>query len=238
VYLLKLLQMKKLHYLALIALILIGLSGCEKGSDTNVATADAFVKSIKNAQGATVFAVIHSVFSYNGMTSVKVTGPDGTVKQLTNYENGGISFYNEPVDADYSATIPTAGTYTYLVTFKNGEEITYTNALSSNAILPAIITSLAKTTKGDSVYISWNAIANTHAYQIKVTQGTTVIYSSSPFVDNSSPKQSNLKVGFSLNSLTSNVAGTYTFSLGGLLYETTAYDYLQAISTTTQNIVL
>lgn len=230
--------MKKLHYLALIALIMIGLSGCEKGKVTNVATADAFVQAIKNAQGATVFTVVHSVFSYNGMTSVKVTGPDGAVKQLTNYENGGISFYNVPVDADYSAIPPTAGTYTYLVKFKDGEEITYTNSLSSSDILPTTITSLAKTAKGDSVYISWNAITNTHAYQIKVTQGTTVIYSSSPFVDNSSPKKLNLKVGFRLLDLTSNVAGTYTFSIGGLLYETTTYDYLQAISTISQNIVL
>ena len=110
--------------------------------------------------------------------------------------------------------------------------------MSSSDILPTTITSLAKTAKGDSVYISWNAITNTHAYQIKVTQGTTVIYSSNPFVDNSNPKQLNLKVGFRLLDLTSNVAGTYTFSIGGLLYETTAYDYLQAISYTNKDIAL
>ncbi len=230
--------MKKLHYLTLIALIMMGLSGCEKGKVANVATADAFVQSIKNAQGAAVFTVVHSVFSYNTMTSVKVTAPDGTSKQLTNYENGGNSFYNEPVDADYSATLPVAGTYTYLVKFNDGEEITYTNALSSTNLLPATITSLAKTADGDSVYISWNALTNTHAYQIKVTKGTTEVYSSAPFVDNSTPKKLNLKVGFSLLNLTSNITGTYTFSIAGLLYETTAYDYLQAISTTTQDVAL
>lgn len=230
--------MKKLHYLSLIALILLGLSGCEKGTVTDVATADAFVKSIKNAQGVAVFTVVHSVVSYNAMTSVTVTAPNGTTTQLINYENGGNSFYNEPADADYSAIPPSSGTYTYLVKFKDGQEITYTNSLLSSNILPTTITSLAKTAKGDSVYISWNAIADVHAYQIKVMKGTTIIYSSNPFVDNSNPLKPNLKVGFYLNSLTSSVAGTYTFSIAGLLYETTAYDYLQAISTASQDIAL
>lgn len=230
--------MKKLNLLALVALVLFGLSGCEKEKIENVASADVFVKSIKNAQGVTVYTPIHSVFSYNKMKSVSVTSPGGTALQLTNFENGGNSFFNEAADADYSATTPTGGIYTYLVKFNDGEEKTYTNTLSATNLLPANITSLAKTANGDSLYITWNAIASTHAYQLKVMKGTTQVYYRPAFVDGSSPLKASLKLGFLLSSLTTNVNGTYTFELTGLLFESATYDYIQAISTSTKDIAL
>ena len=228
--------MKKVHLLTLIALIMLGLSGCEKAKVTNQASADVFVKSIKNTQGITVYAAIHSVFSYNVMKSVSVTSPGGTTMQLSDFGAGGLSFYNEPADADYTAIPPTAGTYTYLVKFNDGEEITYTNSLSSSTLEPAIITSLAKTTAGDSVYIAWNAIANIHGYQLKIMRGTTQIYYSDPFSD--SANKPSLRLGFYVPNLTANGTGTFTFYVNGLLYETTDYVNLQAISTSTKDIAL
>ena len=222
----------------LVALILLGLSGCEKAKVTNEATADVFVKAVKNAQGVTVYTAIHSVFSYNVMKSVKVTSSDGTIVQLTNYENGGNSFYNAPAIADYTTTPPTASTYTYLVTFNDGEEITYTNSLTSSSLLPANITSLAKNTAGDSVYVKWDAIATTHAYQLKIMKGTTEIYTPSAFADASSPLKASLRLGFPVSYFTASGSGTYTFEITGLLFETTAYTYIQAISTASADIAL
>ncbi len=231
--------MRILHLISLTALVILSFSGCEKAKVTNQATADVFVKSIKNAQGATVYAVIHSVFSYNVMKSVSVTSPDGTTKQLTNYENGGNSFFNEPAVTDYSVTAPLAGTYTYLAKFNDGEEITYTNALSAATILPANITLLAKSATADSVYIKWDAIASAHAYQLKVMKGTTQVYYQPAFVDASVPLKPNLRLGFRVSNLTSNAgSGTFDFELTGLLFESTTYDYLQAISSSIQRIVL
>lgn len=230
--------MKKLNFLALVAVIMMGLSGCEKAKVANDAAADVFVKSIVNAQGATVYTTIHSVFSYNRMTSVTAQTPAGQSVQLTNFENGGNSFFNEPVDADYSATLPTAGTYNYLVKFEDGEEKTFTNALSSAAILPANITSLVKNATGDSVYISWNAIANAHYYQLKAMKGTTVAIYQPRLQDNSVPLRTSLRFGIPMNAFSNTGSGTYTFELTGLLFETTAYDYIQAISTVTKDIAL
>jgi len=230
--------MKKVHLLTLIALIMLGLSGCEKAKVTNEASADVFVKSIKNAQGVTVYTAIHSVFSYNPMKSVSVTSPGGAPLQLTNFENGGNSFFNEPAVTDYSTTAPASGAYTYLVKFNDGEEITYTNSLATAALLPANITSLAKTASGDSVYIKWDAIPSSHAYQLKVMKGTKQAYYQPAFADGSVPLKPNLRLGFRLNQLTGEGSGTYTFELTGLLFESTTYDYLQAISTSTQNIEL
>src|SRR5665648_311611 len=222
----KQLQMKKVHLLTLIALIILGLSGCEKAKRQNVALADTFVKAIKNEQGVTVYAAVHSVFSYNVMKSVSVTSPGGTTIQLPNFENGGNSFFNEPVLADYSTTGPAAGVYTFLVKFNDGEEITYTNTLATSTLQPANITSLSKSASGDSVYIYWDAIATTHAYQIKVMKGTTEVFFQPAFADASLPLKANLKYGFRLSNLTTSGSGTYDFELTGLLYESTTYDYI------------
>jgi hypothetical protein len=236
----KLLQMKKLQLLTLVALIMLGLSGCEKAAVTNSAVADVFVKSIKNAQGTTVYAVVHSVFSYNGMTSVSVTAPDGTVMQLTNFENGGNSFFNEPAVTDYLPAFPLSavGTYTYIVTFKDGTAITYTNPLSAATLPPANNLTVAKTVAGDSVYVRWDAITDANFYNVEILRGTTQVYYSDKFYDDSTPKQTNLRIGFRVDNLTAGGAGIFTFNINGLLYETTLYDYLQAISTSTANITL
>lgn len=230
--------MRNLHLLALAALTMVGFAACEKAEIANEASADVFVKAIKNSEGTTVYTPIHSVFSYNKMTSVAVTAPGGTITQLENFEDGGNSFFNEPADADFLPTAPAAGSYSYKVKFNDGEEKTYTNALASTKLEPADITSLVKSADGDSVYISWNAITGTHAYQLKVEKGTTQVFYQPAFADGSNPPKASLKIGFPVNSLTSSGAGVYTFTVTGLLFETTSYDYLQAISTATKNIDL
>jgi len=230
--------MKKIHLLTIVALIMVVLLGCEKAKIQNQATADVFVKAIKNSQGATVYAIVHSVFSYNVMTGVSVKSPSGATMQLTNFENGGNSFFNQTTDADYLPVPPAVGNYVYSVKFTDGEELSYTNSLSSSVIEPANITSLAKSANGDSIYIKWDAILNTHAYQIKVMKGTTQVFNQPAFADVSVPLKQNLRMGWYLANLNSSGPGTYTFELDGLLFESSSYDYIQAISTSTKNISL
>lgn len=231
----------KLQLLSLATLILLGLSGCKKEKVANAATADVFVKAIINTQGATVYTVIHSVYSFNTITSVSVTSPDGTIKELTNPGSNGSSFYNVPVDADYLPTLPASliGSYTYHVKFNDGEEITYTNSLSNLTIQPANNTSLTKSANGDSVYINWDAIPNVNAYQVEINKGTTQIYYSDKFYDGSTPLKAKLSLGFNLYNLNSaGGTGTFTFNINGLLFETTDNSYLQATSTSSSDIEL
>jgi len=229
--------MKKTHLLTLIALIMMGLLGCEKAKVTNEASADVFVKAIKNASGTTVYAAIHTVFSYNAMKSVSVSSPGGTPLMLTNFENGGNSFFNEPAIADYSATAPASGAYSYIVKFNDGEEITYTNSLATATLLPANITSMVKNATGDSLSVSWDAIAGAHGYQFKFLKGTTQVYFQAAFLENS-PVKPSWTAKLPISKLNSSGSGTYTFELTGLLFETTAFDYIQAISTSTKDIAL
>jgi hypothetical protein len=88
------------------------------------------------------------------------------------------------------------------------------------------------------VYISWNAIANVDFYRLKVQNGTTQVFYADGLVDNSSPKLTTLRMGFLKNSLTSGTGGIYTFTLTGLLYESTDYIYLQAVSSASKDITL
>jgi hypothetical protein len=230
-------KMKKLHLLALVILIMFGLSGCEKKVVTDTATADVFIKALTNDQGVTVYAAVHSVFSYNVMKSVSVVAPDGTQSQLLNYQNAGYSFYNEPASADYLPTIPTIGVYTYTVTFNDGTVSTYTNSLSNASILPSTVT-LSKSAAGDSVYISWTAITNVDTYRLEVKNGTAQAFYADGLADNNIPKRAFLKVGFVKSALTSGISGTYTFTLSGFLYESSDFSYLQATTSTTKQIAL
>ena len=230
--------MKNLQMLTFIVLIFIGMSGCEKVKVTNEASGDVFVKAIKDANGTTVYTAIHSVFSYNTMTTVTVKTPEGLTESLTSFDSGGNSYFNEPVESDFVQIPPTPGAYVYTVKFEDGEEKTYTNTLLATTIQPALITSLVKSASGDSIYISWNAITSTDAYQLKISRGTTQVYYQPAFQDGSTPKKANLRIGMLLSALTSGVAGTYTFELTGLLFENSNYEYLQAISTSIKEIAL
>jgi len=241
--------MKKLHIILLISFILYGLAGCEKATIVDQATADAFIQSIKNPTDTAqvVFAVVHSVFSYNRMTSVTViapitaASPDSITTNLINYANMGNSFYNNPV---YSVSLPTPGSYTYDVTFKDGQAISFNNTLTYNILIPPNITFLAKNATPDSIDISWNAVTNAQAYQVKVTKGTLTgpsaiqVFYVAPFIDLSSPLRTNLTIGVPLSTVLSYGAGTYTFEVDALLYESTVGGSLQAIGTSTQAITL
>lgn len=230
--------MKNLQLLASVVAMLLMLSGCEKAKVTNEATADVFVNAMTNASGVTVYTAKHSVFSYNKMTSVSVKTPDDKTFALTNYENGGYSFYNKPIEADYSALAPTTGSYVYTVQFNDGEIKTYSNSITAATLQPAVITSLVKSADEDSVYLSWNAIPSTDAYQLIVKRGTARIYNPLPFEDGSYPLKANLRIGMPISNLTNGVTGTYTFELIGLLYESTVSFYLLANSTSTRDIAL
>ena len=233
--------MKKLSVLALGFCALVGLIGCNKSAVTDVATADVFVQSTKNPNDTTqtVYAAVSSIFSYNPMSGVTVVAPDNSTMQLTNYANLGNSFYNDPV---YSATLPVTGVYNYAVKFQDGQTIAYTNTLLSTTLAPPVITSLSKNMAADSINITWKAVPNAEAYQLKITKGTgaslVVVFYAAPFIDASTPLRSVLTFGVPLGTVSSYGGGTYTFEIDALLYETSAYTYIQAVGVSTKNITL
>ena len=109
--------------------------------------------------------------------------------------------------------------------------------MSNIAILPPNIT-LSLTTAKDSVYISWGAIANVDTYRLEVKTGTTQMFYADGMVDSNTPKKAVLRIGFLKSALTSGLSGIYTFTLTGLLYESSDLSYLQATSADTDQITL
>jgi hypothetical protein len=232
-------KMKKLHILAIVALILPIFTSCEKAKTSNDALADTFVKIIKDDQGRILYAPVCSVFSpATKITSATAVSPYGTILSLSNFENGGMSFFNVPTENDYSIDLPPAGDYTFKVKFDGGEEKVYTDVLTDQTISPANITSLTKSANGDTICIRWDAIANVSAYQLRITKGTTMVFYQSSFSDISTPKKANLKAGVLISSLINHEPGTYTVELNGLLFEPSSTDYLQAITSSKMDIQL
>lgn len=233
--------MKKLPLFMLVFCILPGLIGCKKATTVDVAAADVFIQSIKNPNDTTQFlyAAVNSIFSYNPMSSVSVVDPGNNTMQLTNYANLGNSFYNDPV---YSANLPSFGVYNYTVKFTDGQTKTYTNTLLATTLPPPVITALGKTAKNDSINITWKAVPNAQAYQMKVTKGTgsslTQVYYLAPFIDGSTPLRSVLTMGVPLSTVSAYGGGTYTFEVDALLYESTDYTYIQAVGISIKDYTL
>jgi hypothetical protein len=223
-----------LNRLACGLLVLITFSRCEQTTVTDVASADAFIKTIVN-QGDTLFGVAHSVFSYNGMTSVSVKSPDGDSIQLPGITGNGISIYKDPslTAGDYSKTLPSDGVYKYDVTFRDKSTQALNNTLGADFILPAVIDSLGLSPDGQSVVLKWNPVQNAQFYQIRVTKGNAEVIPAKLY----SP-EGGLEVQFPISFFSSYKPGTFTIELDGLLFESTAYLLLQAMSVTNGSLIL
>lgn len=224
----------KIYWPVLGILVLFGLLACEKATVTNVATADVFVKTIIN-KGDTLFGVAHSVFSYNKMSSVSVKSPSGDSIPLPGNVDGGISIFKDPslTSEDYNKVLPLTGIYTYNVTFKDKTQQVYTNALGANFLLPAVIDSLVKSQDGLSVLLKWRKVEGAQFYQVRVTKGNSEIIPAELI-----SQEAELKFELPISSFSRYSPGTFTIELDALLYESTNYSQLQALSISYGSITL
>jgi len=215
-------------------LILAGFSACEQTTVTNVATADAFIKTIIN-QVDTLFGVAHSVVSYNRILSASVKSPSGDSIALPGNADAGISIYKEPSvsSGDYSKSLPLAGTYTYDVTFKDKTKQVLNNTLGADFLLPAEIDSLGLATDGQSIVLKWNPVQGAQFYQIRVTIGNTEVIAAKLY-----SAEQGLEVQFPISYFSRYMPGTFTIELDGLLFESTTYSLLQAMSVSYGSITL
>lgn len=224
----------KISWLALGILVLVGFSTCEKATVTNVATADVFIKTLIN-EGDTLFGVAHSVFSYNKMSSVSVKSPGGDSIPLPGNADGGISIFKDPslTSGDYNKVLPLTGIYTYIVTFKDKTQLVYTNALGANFLLPAVIDSLFKSQDGLSVLLKWRKVEGAQFYQVRVTKVNSEIIPAELI-----SQEAELKFELPISSFSRYSPGTFTIELDALLYESTNYSQLQALSISYGSITL
>jgi hypothetical protein len=218
-------KMNKMPWCVLGLMLLFGLSACQQTTVVDVATTDAFIKTIIN-QGDTLFGLAHSAFSYNRMSSVSVKTPAGDSIPLTGIADGGLSIYKDPSVAlgEYSKVLPIAGLYTYDVTFKDKTQRVLSNTLGADFLAPAVIDSLVKSGDGQSVILKWSAVPGAQLYQIRVTKGNTEVIPATLY----SPAEE-LAVQFPITSFSRYSPGTFTIELDALLYESADLLLLQAM---------
>lgn len=227
-------KMDKIPLAVMIILVLFGFSACQPTTVVNVATADAFIKTIIS-QGDTLFGVAHSVFSYNRMSAVAVKTPGGDSIPLTGIVDGGISIYKDPSVAlgDFTKVLPSAGIYTYDVTFKDKTLQVLTNSLGADFILPPQIDSLAESADGQSVILKWSTVPGAQLYQIRVTKGNTEVIPAKLYSTTGI-----LEVQFPITSFTHYMPGTFNVELDALLFESSDLMLLQAMGITNGSITL
>ena len=128
---------------------------------------------------------------------------------------------------------PVTGTYTYHVTFTNGEQKVFTNNLTNDFLLPPVVDSLYIKPDGITLRMKWQPVAGAQAYQIRVSSGQNVILPWLQFADPSGMYTERLISMFS-----NYLPGTLTFELRAVLYESGDETYAQAISYSSKSIDL
>jgi hypothetical protein len=177
--------MKKNFYfpLLLIAFVSMMFTSCNEDDTTPDASTGVIVRSAMR-DGAVVYATVHQVVGNRPMDTVIVTDPSGAVYGLHENEGNPYVFVLEPTLADYKATPPTDGSFSYKVKFQGGEEKIFSNSIVDPYVAPSENISVTKATVNNQqvVVLTWTAVPNAEAYTFTVTAGTTQIYySNQPF---------------------------------------------------------
>jgi hypothetical protein len=217
-----------------ILLLLIGFS-CKKNNTPNEASVDVFARS-EIINGKVGYSTVHSVTSTsNPMTTVTVLTPGGATFNLRDQDGTGSAFLKDTSMAGLYPSLdpPAIGTYTYNVTFKNGEQKVYTNNLTNDFLLPPVIDSLYIKPNGIQLRLKWEPVAGAQAYQIRISSGQNVIMPWLQFNDPSGMYTERLISMFAYY-----LPGTLTFELRAVIYESADQMYVQAISYASKSIDL
>jgi len=212
------------------------LSSCTKSVDNKQVYVDSYINSIYSRTGVPIYAVIHTAYSYNKLSSVSVTGTGGAAVPLNDPAKLGLSFYTDPTDTTlYKPAVPAPDNYTYNVLYPSGAAAVYMDATVASALLPA--QQLTATKSNTDIVLTWKAVANTNAYKVRVFNfdgtSTTLIYES----DFLTPKDatSDLSFPFPLSNFTNYSLNSLSFEVSAFLFEQDQTTF-NAVSVTTTKI--
>jgi hypothetical protein len=222
--------MKNFSFLLLIITALLVISSCKK--EKNDAIADVFARSLMY-NGKVGYSTVHSVVSTTVMSAVTVDIPGGGTVSLYDHDGTGTAFFKDTsmVGMYPNPEPPAAGTYTYHVTFGDGEQKVYTNTLANDFLLPPVIDSLYIMPDGISLRLKWEPVAGAQAYQIRISSGQNQIFPYLELTDHSQLYNERL-----ISQFASYLPGTLTFELRAMKYESEDEKFVQAISYTSASI--
>lgn len=87
------------------------------------------------------------------------------------------AYYQVVADVNnFSAEIPTASTYLFIIDYNDETTDTIENVLTSSIILPPVISEIVSDTTDNSITISWDEVENSDMYTVKMFQNDTLVY--------------------------------------------------------------
>jgi hypothetical protein len=207
--------------IAVVTLVMMMFSSCTKTIVNREIYADSYIHSIFDKTGMPVYVVKHTAFSFTKLGSVSVLGALGTPVLLPNITNDGYSFYNEPDTVDYKAAIPAPESFTYNVTYNNGETTIKVDAIVAKSLLPAQQVDAVK--NSTDIVLTWMQVANAEAYKVRIfshdanSTAKTLIYESDFLV----PKDVTItpSIPFSLISLSQYLTTNLSFEVSAFIFE-------------------
>jgi len=109
-------------------------------------------------------------FSFSEFARVIVTPPAGsdTTYTLAPYLGYKQEFFLEQPLAEFSKTLPLAGTYVFNAQFTDGQSLLFSNDLTTDYILPPEITLCVYDVSGQRVDVVWKEVAKASSYNVKL----------------------------------------------------------------------
>lgn len=159
--------MKQLKIFALI--LWVALSSCVKNNDDSSVVGDVIVVS-KMSGTTVVYGLAYYAYAFSNLKSVSVVSSLDPTKKVALAINGSYknNFYKEPGDTDYSATKPSAASYTFNSVFESGETFASDDILSSEVLAPATFEKCAYNSTQGYAEINWTALTDADSYAITI----------------------------------------------------------------------
>ncbi|MCE1198205.1 MAG: hypothetical protein LWW85_04495 [Marinilabiliales bacterium] len=210
-----------LYFLLVSGIVSVLFTSCNKTIVDDQIYIDSYIHAIYNKNHVPVYRVMHTAYSFNMLTSVTVKGSSGSSVSLKNFDSNMFSFYTPLDTAQYSTTIPQAEVFTYNIVNDKGANITLTNGISGQSLIPA--PSLKAEKNSTDIVLSWKAVPNVEAYKIRIfsenitTKEQSMIFES----DYLKPKDptSDLSLPFSLISYSPYLSTNLTFEVASFIFE-------------------
>jgi hypothetical protein len=226
--------MEKFSYriLATFTVSFVLLFSCTKDQVDENVYADSYVHSIFNSSGVPVYAVMHTAYSFQPLTSVSVSGGSAGSVQLPNPSSDTFAFYSVYPASSYKTTVPSPANYTYDVTYETGETIKKADEIVAQSLQPARQLDAVKTST--DIVVSWKAVTNVEAYKLRIyskdptTSEKKLIYDSNFMI----PKDATSDLSFSISviSLSQYLTTELTFEVTSFIFQE-KWDTYHAVST-------
>ena len=169
--------MRQLKIISFILFVVFS-SSCNKEPEDPTVEGDAVVISKRSGTNV-VYGVAFYANSSSSLKTVSVVSsanPSGTIS-LSAVGDNTYSFRKEPSESEFSATKPTAATYTFNAVFNGGGTSESQDVLTTDALAPVAFEKCLYNTTNLYAELKWTALTNANSYVVQLLNASgTVIF--------------------------------------------------------------